>query len=95
MKYNAISQYQPFLFIKLATPFHFVRLSKMNTLNKSLCAALLAVVATSSFAAETQVVETTKDYSVSLCIDHKALFIFIMFFFSCFFLYRTKDQLRT
>ena len=53
MKYNAISQYQPFLFIKLATPFHFVRLSKMNTLNKSLCAPLLAVVATSSFAAET------------------------------------------
>ena len=32
----------------------------MNTLNKSLCAALLAVVATSSFAAETQVVETTQ-----------------------------------
>ena len=61
MKYNAISQYQPFLFIKLATPFHFVRLSKMNTLNKSLCAALLAVAATSSFAAETQVVETTQN----------------------------------
>ncbi|MDH2046232.1 hypothetical protein [Acinetobacter johnsonii] len=61
MKYTAISQYQPFLFIKLATPFHFVRLSKMNTLNKSLCAALLAVAATSSFAAETQVVETTQN----------------------------------
>ena len=60
MKYTSISQYQPFLFIKLATPFHFVRLSKMNTLNKSLCAALLAVAATSSFAAETQVVETTQ-----------------------------------
>ena len=59
MKYTSISQYQPFLFIKLATPFHFVRLSKMNTLNKSLCAALVAV-ATSSFAAETQVVETTQ-----------------------------------
>ena len=58
MKNTAISQYQPFLFIKLATPFHFVRLSKMNTLNKSLCAALVA--ATSSFAAETQVVETTQ-----------------------------------
>ena len=61
MKYTSISQYQPFLFIKLATPFHFVRLSKMNTLNKSLCAALLAVAATSSFAAETQVVETTQN----------------------------------
>ena len=62
MKYTAISQYQPFLFIKLATPFHFVRLSKMSTLNKSLCgAALLAVAATSSFAAETQVVETTQN----------------------------------
>ena len=61
MKHTAISQYQPFLFIKLATPFHFVRLSKMNTLNKSLCAALLAVAATSSFAAETQVVETTQN----------------------------------
>ena len=61
MKNTAISQYQPFLFIKLATPFHFVRLSKMNTLNKSLCAALLAVAATSSFAAETQVVETTQN----------------------------------
>ena len=61
MKYTSISQYQPFLFIKLATPFHFVRLSKMSTLNKSLCAALLAVAATSSFAAETQVVETTQN----------------------------------
>ena len=60
MKYNAISQYQPFLLIKLATPFHFVRLSKINTLNKSLCAALLAVAATSSFAAETQAVDTTQ-----------------------------------
>lgn len=60
MKNTAISQYQPFLFIKLATPFHFVRLSKMNTLNKSLCAALLAVAATSSFAAETQAVETSQ-----------------------------------
>lgn len=65
MKYTAISQYQPFLFIKLATPFHFVRLSKMNTLNKSLCAALLAVAATSSFAAETQVVETTQAAAAS------------------------------
>ena len=61
MKYTSISQYQPFLFIKLATPFHFVGLSKMSTLNKSLCAALLAVAATSSFAAETQVVETTQN----------------------------------
>lgn len=61
MKNTAISQYQPFLFIKLATPFHFVRLSKMSTLNKSLCgAALLAVAATSSFAAETQAVETSQ-----------------------------------
>lgn len=58
MKYTSISQYQPFLFIKLATPFHFIRLSKMNTLNKSLCATLLAVTAASSFEAETQVVET-------------------------------------
>lgn len=32
----------------------------MNTLNKSLCAALLAVAAASSFEAETQVVETTQ-----------------------------------
>ncbi len=32
----------------------------MNTLNKSLCAALLAVSAASSFEAETQVVETTQ-----------------------------------
>ena len=32
----------------------------MNTLNKSLCATLLAVAATSSFAAETQFVETTQ-----------------------------------
>ena len=61
MKYTAISQYQPFLFIKLATPFHFVRLSKMNTLNKSLCAALLAVAATSSFAAETQAAVATEN----------------------------------
>lgn len=30
MKYTAISQYQPFLFIKLATPFHFVRLSNQT-----------------------------------------------------------------
>ncbi|MDH1800098.1 hypothetical protein [Acinetobacter johnsonii] len=32
----------------------------MNTLNKSLCATLLAVTAASSFEAETQVVETTQ-----------------------------------
>ena len=44
MKYTAISQYQPFLFIKLATPFHFVRLSKMNTLNKSWGCSRLAEV---------------------------------------------------
>ena len=64
MKYTAISQYQPFLFIKLATPFHFVRLSKMNTLNKSLCAALLAVAtenaAPASEAASSDAVATSE-----------------------------------
>lgn len=55
MKYTVLLQSPTFSSIKLATPFNLVRHLKMKTLNKTFIAALLAVAATSTFAAETQV----------------------------------------